>query len=103
MRSGPGSTPGRRKSNARLWPRSSGSECRSRRGAASVGAHQEIREMIVRDLHFTGSRSELTDSYGLLDNAVIDSMGIFKLVGLLEERYVIEIDEEDMVAENFET
>ena len=51
-----------------------------------MGAHQEIREMIVRDLHFTGSRSELTDSYGLLDNAVIDSMGIFKLVGLLEER-----------------
>lgn len=68
-----------------------------------MGAHQVIREMIVRDLRFAGSPDELTDDYCLLDNAVIDSMGIFRLVGLLEERYGIEIDEEDMLPENFET
>lgn len=68
-----------------------------------MGAHEVIREIIVRDLRFAGSPSELTDDYGLLDNAVIDSMGIFRLVGLLEDRYGIEITEEDMVPENFET
>lgn len=62
-----------------------------------------IRDMIVKELRWAGPTADLTNSYGLLDNGVIDSQGIFQLVGLLEERYDIEIDDEDLVPENFET
>ncbi len=69
----------------------------------NVDFDNTIREMIIRDLRWSGSASELTSSYPLLDNGAIDSQGIYQLVVLLEERYDVEIDDDDLVPENFET
>ena len=63
----------------------------------------DIRDIIVTDLSWPGDRNVLTDDYALIDNGVIDSLGIFQLLLLLEERYGIEVDDEDLVPENFET
>ena len=62
-----------------------------------------VREMIINELRWTGPAGELSSTYRLLDNGAIDSQGMFELVGLLERRYDIEIDDEDLVPENFET
>jgi methoxymalonate biosynthesis acyl carrier protein len=62
-----------------------------------------IRDLVVNELRWEGSRDQLTDDYGLLDSGVLDSLAILKLVSLLEERFSIEIDDMDLIPEHFET
>ena len=63
----------------------------------------EIRDFIVRELRWSGSPDVLTDDYPLLDASVLDSLDILKLVAFLEDRFSIEMDDEDLVPEHFET
>jgi acyl carrier protein len=68
-----------------------------------VSIADDVRAFIVAELGWTGSASELTDDYPLIEREVIDSLGIFKLVTFIEEHYGVEIDDEEMVPDNFET
>jgi acyl carrier protein len=63
----------------------------------------DVRGYIVAEMGWSGSPAELTDDYPLLEREVIDSLGIFKLVTFVEERYGIEVDDEELVPDNFET
>jgi acyl carrier protein len=69
--------------------------------ASSVA--NEIRDHIVRELQWSGSPDMLTDDYPLLDASVLDSLDILRLVAFLEDRFSIEVDDEDLVPEHFET
>ncbi len=60
-----------------------------------------IRDFIVNNLKFRGSPEELTGSYPLIDREAIDSMGIFQLVGFLEDEFGVEVGDEDLVVDNF--
>ena len=62
-----------------------------------------IRDFIVNNLKFRGSPDELTGSYPLIDREAIDSMGIFQLVGFLEDEFGVEVGDEDLVVDNFAT
>lgn len=68
-----------------------------------MSTEQKIRELIVGNLSWGGSWSEVTDDYPLLDNHVIDSFGMLKLISLVEEEFDVEIDDEDIVPGNFRT
>jgi acyl carrier protein len=68
-----------------------------------MGLHEELRDFLVRDLGFTGDRDALTDDYPLIDNNVLDSQGIFEMVSMIEDRYRVEIEDEELLPENFET
>ncbi len=50
-----------------------------------------------------GSRSELTPDFPLIENHVIDSMGLLRLVAWLESTFAVEISDEDVVPANFGT
>jgi acyl carrier protein len=39
----------------------------------------------------------------LLEKEVVDSLGIFKIISFLETTYDIEIDDDDLVPDNFES
>ena len=60
-----------------------------------------IRSFIIDKLKFRGSHAELTASYPLIDREAIDSMGIFQLIGFIEEEFGIEVGDSDLVADNF--
>ena len=60
-----------------------------------------IRDFIVNNLKFKGSPAELTGSYPLIGREAIDSMGIFQLVGFLEDEFGVEVGDEDLVVDNF--
>jgi acyl carrier protein len=64
---------------------------------------ESIRHLIVTEFSWPGDGRQLTNDYLLLENAVIDSLGVHQLVTFLETTYGIEIDDEDLVPENFET
>jgi acyl carrier protein len=68
-----------------------------------VANEEQIRDVIVENLNWTGARDELTDDYPLIEKHVIDSLGMLKLVSLLEERFGIEVADEDLVPTNFWT
>jgi acyl carrier protein len=45
----------------------------------------------------------VTDEESLTENGVIDSLGIFRLVSFLEENFGIQITDEEIVYENFQS
>ena len=64
---------------------------------------QSIREYIVEDQSWDGDPAELTDDLPLIENRVLDSMGLLRLVGWLEEHFDIAIPDEEIVPDNFGT
>jgi acyl carrier protein len=68
-----------------------------------VKVPEHVRRFLIDELDFIGDEDELTDDYPLLDAGVLDSLGIMTLVEYLEAEFEIVIDEDDVVAERFET
>jgi acyl carrier protein len=60
-----------------------------------------IRKFIVEELGWRGP--ELTPDFPLLENRVIDSLGLFRIVAFLEDSYGISIPDEQVVPANFQT
>lgn len=60
-----------------------------------------IRTFIIDKLGFRGSHAELTASYPLIDREAIDSMGIFQLIGFIEDEFGVEVSDNDLVVDNF--
>jgi acyl carrier protein len=64
---------------------------------------EELRGFIATDLGWEGSVEELTDEYPLLDNGVLDSVGIFHVIGFIESKYGVDVEDEELVPEHFGT
>lgn len=60
-----------------------------------------LRAFIVDQLGWRGEY--LTDDYPLLENRVIDSLGLFRIVSFLEDEYGVRISDSEMVPANFST
>jgi peptidyl carrier protein len=60
-----------------------------------------IRVFIVDELGWRGA--ELTPDFPLLENRVIDSLGLFRIVGFIEDSYGVSIPDEKVVPANFQT
>ncbi len=64
---------------------------------------QRIRQLMVENLTYGGSWSEVDEDYPLLAKHVIDSLGMLKLVSLIEEEFDVEIDDDDVVPDHWKT
>jgi len=64
---------------------------------------ERIKQLMADNLTWGGSWSDVDDEYPLLEKHVIDSLGMVKLIGVLEEEFDIEIDDEDVVPDHWET
>ena len=62
-----------------------------------------IKAFIMDNFMMGRNPEELTDSDSLLDKGIIDSTGVLELVGFLEERFAIAVDDEDLVPENLDS
>ena len=54
---------------------------------------EKIKQLMADNLTWVGSWSDVDDDYPLLEKHVIDSLGMVKLIGVLEEEFGIEIDD----------
>ncbi len=63
----------------------------------------QVRDFIVGQPSWRGPASDLTDDYPLVEKKVLDSMAIFELVAFIEQSFGIEIEDEELVSENFAT
>lgn len=62
---------------------------------------KEVHDYLLAE--FKVQQGSIAPAENLLGRGIIDSMGLLKLVGFLEQRYGFETTEEDMLPENFAT
>jgi acyl carrier protein len=62
-----------------------------------------IKQFILNDIQKDRKRKDLADGESLIDQGVIDSLGIMKMLAFLEEKFNIQIAGDELVLENFET
>ena len=62
-----------------------------------------LRDFIVNELHWNENRDLLTSDYPLIENHVLDSLGLFTMVTFVEEQFGVEVRDEELVPENFGT
>jgi acyl carrier protein len=63
----------------------------------------KVRGFILEEFSFDGAGTPLTRDFPLLERGVIDSLGLFRLVGYLEDEFGVEILDEELVPQNFGT
>jgi acyl carrier protein len=62
-----------------------------------------VRAFIVEELLHGDPPDELSGSTYLIEENIIDSLGIFEMVAFLEQRFSVTIEAEEVTIDNFET
>lgn len=68
-----------------------------------MSTEDRVRKYIIDELGYRGSPADLNNDFPILENEVLDSMGIMQVVSFLESEFDVEIDDEDLVPDNFGT
>ena len=63
----------------------------------------DIRDFILDNFMMGRDPQELTDSGSLLELGIIDSTGVLELVGFMEEKFDLQVEDEDLVPENLDS
>lgn len=61
-----------------------------------------VKSFIVSTMIMGEKGANLDDTFSLIENGVLDSLGIMKLIQFIEEKFSLSIDDEDILPENFE-
>lgn len=62
-----------------------------------------IKQFILDELVQDEQYSNLADDDPLIETGIIDSLGIMKLIGFLETKLSIKVDDTELIPENFTT
>lgn len=68
-----------------------------------MSTEERIKDLLAANLQWGGSWADVDEDYPLLEKHVVDSLGMIKLISLVEEEFDIEIDDGDVVPRNFRT
>ena len=61
-----------------------------------------IKEYIISEIMHEKSMSSIRNDQPLLESGIIDSVGLLHLITFIEERFNIQIPDEEVIPENFE-
>lgn len=61
----------------------------------------EVKDFIVENFLF-GEDGHLAEDTSFLEAGIVDSTGIIELVGFIEARFGIHVEDEELVPENFD-
>jgi acyl carrier protein len=64
---------------------------------------QEVGDFIASELSLGRDTGAVAPEDDLLAKGLVDSHGVMELVGFLEERYGISVDDADLTPENFQS
>ncbi len=68
-----------------------------------MDVRESVRGYIIANFLFGDASPLHSDSLSLLDNGIIDSVGVMELVAFLEQDHGLEINDEDLVPENLDS
>jgi acyl carrier protein len=63
----------------------------------------QIRQFVNEELAAAKGIASVDDGESLIENGVVDSLGIFRLVTFLEESFRVKIGDEEISADNLES
>lgn len=63
----------------------------------------DIRAFIVENILFSSNGFTYSDDTSFLENGILDSMSIMDLVLFVEGKYKIEINDQEITPDNFDT
>lgn len=66
-----------------------------------MSSAERVRDFVIEEAGWQGPRADLTDELPLIEQRVIDSMTLLRLVAWLESEFGIAIDDADVVPGNF--
>ena len=66
-------------------------------------AREQIKGFIIENFLFGADDSSLGDGDSFLESGVIDSTGILELVGFVEDEFNIEVTDDELVPDNFDS
>ncbi len=64
---------------------------------------QKIKDFIIETFLFGSNDNSLGDEDSFLETGIIDSTGVLELVSFVEEEFEIEVRDEELVPENFDS
>ena len=64
---------------------------------------KKIREFILENYLFTDDESALENDQSLLETGIIDSTGVLELIAFIQEELGLEVEDDDMIPENFDS
>ena len=64
---------------------------------------QTVKEYIIKEFMFDKPTTVLADDLPLIEEGIIDSLGIFVLIAFIEDQFKIKMQPEDVVMDNFGT
>jgi acyl carrier protein len=67
-----------------------------------MGHADVIRDYVIDNFLF-GDADGLKDDTSFLDEGIVDSTGIIELVAFVEKSFGIEVEDDDIVPENFDS
>ncbi len=62
---------------------------------------EQLKEYVLSEFMFDQNPEALTADYDLLNNGVIDSMGILDLVSFMEEKFGVQVGDDEITPDNF--
>ncbi len=62
-----------------------------------------VRNFIKKNLARRQEHLEISDQDDLILNGIVDSLGLIKMVNFLEERFSLQLGDEEITPENFES
>lgn len=63
----------------------------------------EIRTYIAENILFSDNGYPHPDDFSFLDNGIVDSMNVLELVVFVEEKFKINVNDDDIVPDNFDS
>jgi len=68
-----------------------------------MAAKTLIRRYILENLLFTDDESRLSDDASFLEEGIVDSTGVLELVMFVEDTFGIQVEDQEIVPENFDS
>ena len=68
-----------------------------------MNTQEVLKQYLMQDLLNNHGNLSLTADDNLLTSGLVDSLGIMRLIGFIEERFELEIPPEDVTIQNFRT
>ncbi|MEK7727956.1 MAG: acyl carrier protein [candidate division KSB1 bacterium] len=66
-----------------------------------MNIQDQLREYIVTQFMYDTPNARLEPDTDLLNDGIVDSMGILQVVNFLEEKFGVQVSDEEITPENF--
>lgn len=64
---------------------------------------KQIVDFITSNFLFDDAQANIDEKESLLETGVVDSTGVLELIALIEEKYGIQVEDEEIIPENLDT